>query len=206
MENFHLTDQTCQMGALLIRDFREAAHLTLEALAGDAEISVSQLSRIERDERVARIDELQRIAGRLKVSVGALVGEPTPTLVPLVTWISAGTMTKADGVMPSKIERHVPVANLGRGDWIALEVMGDSMNRIAPEGSVIIVNRADETLVSDRFYVFALEDGSATFKQWRREPRPMLRPYSTNLDHLAIPADVDDVYVVGRVRKVVTDI
>jgi len=128
------------------------------------------------------------------------------TRVPLVSWVSAGHLKRADGVMPADIERHVPVANLGRGEWIALEVSGDSMDRVAPDGSIIIVDRSDDALISDRFYVFSLENGEATFKQWRREPRPMLRPYSTNLDHLAIPADYDDVYVVGRVRKVVTDL
>lgn len=150
-----------------------------------------------------------RYARAYGVSPGwLLTGEATSdtVMVPFVSWVSAGQFRRQDGVLPSEIEKHIPVANLGRGEWIALEVTGDSMDRVAPDGSIIVVDCSDDTLVSDRFYVFVLDNHEATFKQWRREPRPMLRPFSTNLDHLAVPADADDVYVVGRVRKVLTDL
>ncbi len=132
--------------------------------------------------------------------------ERQPIDVPLVSWVSAGKLQQSEGVTPAQIETFVPVSNLPRGDWIALTVTGDSMNRIAPEGSIIIVNRADDALLNDRFYVFAASGGEATFKQWRRDPSPMLRPYSTNLDHLAIPAAAGEYYIVGRVRRIITDV
>lgn len=150
-----------------------------------------------------------RYAKAYGVSAGWLLkgeGDAALTNVPLLSWVSAGRMERAAGVTSAEIERYVPVADLPRGDWFALSVHGDSMNRIAPEGSIIVVNRADDTLINDRFYIFASDQGEATFKQWRREPSPMLRPYSTNLDHLAIPAEIDQYYVVGRVRRVITDV
>ena len=130
----------------------------------------------------------------------------TETLVPHVSWVSAGKLMAQEGVTPTDIDRYVPVANLPRGDWIALTVDGNSMDRIAPEGSVIVVNRADASLLNDRFYVFALPSGEATFKRWRSTPQPMLQPYSTDLDNLSIPVTTDDLYVVGRVRRVITDV
>ena len=133
-------------------------------------------------------------------------GDEQAIQVPLVSWVSAGHLKRTEGVTMADVDRYVPIANLPRGDWMALEVQGDSMNRIAPEGSIIVLNRADDVLISDRFYVFALDDGSTTFKQYRREPRPNLRPYSTNLDHMAIPVQDGEFYVVGRVRRVITDI
>lgn len=126
--------------------------------------------------------------------------------VPLVSWVSAGNLKGQDGVTSADIERFVPVANLPKGDWMALSVDGDSMNRVAPPGSVIIVNRAEDALINDRFYVFALETGEATFKRYRRQPQPMLQPFSTNLDHLSIPILDDEFYVIGRVRRVITDL
>lgn len=134
------------------------------------------------------------------------VAAPMVVSVPLVSWVSAGNLKPSEGVTSADIERYVPVANLPRGDWIALTVSGDSMNRIAPEGSIIIVNRADDSLINDRFYIFALEGGDATFKRFRRQPRPMLQPFSTNLDHLSMPVDGDELYVIGRVRRVITDV
>lgn len=126
--------------------------------------------------------------------------------VPHVSWVSAGNLKRQDGVTDADIERYVPVANLPKGDWMALTVDGDSMNRVAPQGSVIIVNRAEDALINDRFYVFTLETGETTFKRYRREPTPMLQPFSTNLDHLSIAVDADEFYVVGRVRRVITEV
>jgi len=151
----------------------------------------------------------RRYASAYGVSEGWLLtgeGNEEITSVPLVSWVSAGTLKKSDGVTSAEIERYVPVANLPRGDWMALTVRGDSMDRVAPEGSIIVLNHADDTLLNDRFYVFSLEGGDATFKRYRSSPRPMLQPFSTNLDHMSIPANDGEFYVVGRVRRVITDV
>ena len=69
------------------------------------------------------------------------------------------------------------------------------MNRLAPDGSVIIINRADSTLLDGRFYVFSVDNGAATFKTYRRDPE-RLQPFSTNPDHMSIPVTGDtDLYV-----------
>lgn len=151
----------------------------------------------------------KRYAAALGVSEAWLLtgeGDELVVSVPLISWVSAGGLRRQEGVTSAEIDRYVPVANLPKGDWIALTVAGDSMNRIAPEGAIIIVNHSEDTLVNDRFYVFALETGEATFKRWRATPEPMLQPYSTNLDHLSIPAKGREFYVLGRVRRVITDI
>jgi len=80
------------------------------------------------------------------------------------------------------------------------------MNRLAPEGSILIVNRADSTLLDGRYYVFALDGGQATFKTYRRDPE-RLQPYSTNPDHMSIPIEQHaDLYVFGRVRRVIQEV
>ena len=55
-----------------LRQARKSAKVTLERLAEDVGISVSQLSRFETGERVPRVPELKRIAKRLGVSVASL--------------------------------------------------------------------------------------------------------------------------------------
>jgi SOS-response transcriptional repressor LexA len=126
--------------------------------------------------------------------------------IPLVSWVSAGALQRNEGVTNADVERFIRVADLPKGDWMALTVSGDSMNRIAPEGAVLIVNHSDDTLINDRYYVFALATGEATFKRYRGGPQPMLQPFSTNPDHLSIPAKDGEFYVVGRVRRIITDV
>lgn len=128
--------------------------------------------------------------------------------IPLVSMVSAGRMRDQASVMPADIEKHIHLDDLPKGNWIALTVEGDSMNRIAPEGSLLIVNRADNTLIDGKYYIFSLDGGEATFKTYRRSPAPeRLQPYSTNPDHMsiALPRDAD-LYVFGRVRKIIQDV
>lgn len=57
-----------------IRALREAASLTQEDLAHEADISTSTLSRIERGAYQPRLDTLNKLAQALKVPVGELLG------------------------------------------------------------------------------------------------------------------------------------
>lgn len=61
-----------------LRSARKAAKLSLEQLAEDIGISVSQMSRIETGKRIARVPELQRIAKRLNVPVSSLLPDASP--------------------------------------------------------------------------------------------------------------------------------
>lgn len=125
--------------------------------------------------------------------------------VPLLSMVSAGNLRFQPTVEEHDIIRRIKVGELPRGDWIALQVDGDSMNRVAPDGAIILVDRADDRLIDGRFYIFALGNGDATFKMFKRNPN-RLQPYSTNPDHMATPADRDDLYVFGRAKRVIHDI
>ncbi len=52
--------------------------------------------------------------------------------VPLVSWVNAGTFQVADQVMRDDDFKTLTIAGLPHGDWIALQVEGDSMDRIFP--------------------------------------------------------------------------
>lgn len=125
--------------------------------------------------------------------------------VPLLSMVSAGNLRFQQSVEEHDIIRRLKVGDLPKGDWIALQVEGDSMNRIAPDGAIILVDRSDTRLIDGRHYIFALEGGDATFKMFKRNP-DRLQPYSTNPDYMAVPADREDLYVFGRVRRVIHDV
>lgn len=129
--------------------------------------------------------------------------------VPLLSMVSASNLRDQPGVSEHDIIRHIKIGELPRGDWIALQVEGDSMNRVAPDGAIILVDRSDSRLLDGRLYIFAIDGGAATFKMWRRagDGHPnRISPYSTNPDHMAIPADRDDLYVFGRVKRIIQDV
>ncbi len=120
--------------------------------------------------------------------------------VPLVSWVSAGPLHISEAVDEYADAPRVSGPDLDAGgDWIALRVEGDSMDRISPPESVIFVNRRDRRLVPNACYVIADEDGGASYKRWR--PDEGWTPVSTNPSHrpLAMRSSADAT-IIGRVR------
>src|SRR5690606_20114113 len=64
-----------------------------------------------------------------------------PLEVPLITWVSAGALQRED-IVDDKIG-SISIGPLEDGDWIALRVRGDSMDKVSPPESIILVNRND---------------------------------------------------------------
>lgn len=156
----------------------------------------------------------KRVAEKIAPLVNSTVAElllvedsslPSFQRVPLLSWVSAGKLEVQDGVSNVDAEKQVIAVDLPKGDWIALKVKGDSMDRLAPDGSVIFVNRADQILREDQFYVFSTGPGAATFKRYRGGKTIRLQPYSMNADHETILGTAD-LRIIGRVRRVVTDL
>jgi phage repressor protein C with HTH and peptisase S24 domain len=157
-----------------------------------------------------RTDNLEKLAEVLGVSVQWLLGgegniaapdapPAQPKLrVPLISWVSAGVMAFPD--VAEETLGWVEEAGLDpNGDWIALRVVGDSMDRISPPESIIFVDRKDQVLVPNACYVISNGDGEATYKRFR--PNPMrFEPVSTNSDHEPIYPTREPL-IVGRVKK-----
>lgn len=124
-----------------------------------------------------------------------------PTDVPLLSSISAGAMMRDDLI--DEAIRILTFTDLPPGDWFALRVDGDSMDRISPPESIILVNRKDKRLVTNACYVIADAQGNATYKRYRPNP-DRFEPVSSNPKHEPIFPD-NDVPVVGRVRRTMLD-
>jgi SOS-response transcriptional repressor LexA len=125
--------------------------------------------------------------------------------VPLISWVSAGKLTDAGSQIPVEDVPLLAFADLGRGDFFALTVKGDSMDRLSPEGSIIVINRADQVLITGKPYVFSRR-GEATYKLWEPDP-PHLAPFSTNPANKPIfVKGKRDFGVIGRVRRTLLDL
>jgi len=118
--------------------------------------------------------------------------------IPFVSWVSAGAFERDDG--QQDILGEISAVELNpKGDWIALRVEGDSMDRISPPGSIILVDRNDKMLVPNACYVIINGDGETTYKRFRPNPT-RFEPVSTNTAHEPIYPSQDPI-IVGRVRE-----
>ncbi len=125
--------------------------------------------------------------------------------VPLLDWVSAGRLVPPTSQIPLEDVPLLAFADLGRGEFFALRVEGDSMDRVSPDGSIIVVNKAERELMNGRAYVFSLR-GETTYKLWHDDPA-YLQPFSTNPRHTPIFFKrKKDFEVIGRVRRTVLDL
>jgi SOS-response transcriptional repressor LexA len=123
--------------------------------------------------------------------------------VPKISWISAGQLVEPVPIGELSDYPSVTTVDLPRGQWIALEVEGDSMNKISPPGSMIFVNVEDKRLVPNACYVVADETGAATYKRYRPNDNPPFQPAS--YEDIAPPSFKGIVQVIGRVRRSIID-
>ena len=185
-----------------IKRLRAEAHLSQPALAKKARVSQQLISQLENGKNLTT-KFLPQIARALGAGVSAI--DPNymqealeATIVPLLSWISAGQMLRDD--VADEALGSISVSDLPPGDWIALKVVGDSMDRISPPESIIFVDRRDKRLVPNRPYVIADEDGNATYKRFRPGPPMRFEPVSTNPAHEPMFPEQEPT-IVGRVKR-----
>jgi SOS-response transcriptional repressor LexA len=201
------SDQTLQFN-MLSAWVKEA--LRQSGISG-AELARQLTARLGRSIDRAAINKMQngvrRISADELLAIADITGAtppvetgPSTEMVPLLSWVQAGHLGTADGVMPFDEIEQVPFAGLPPGEWIALRVQGDSMDRISPPDSLILVNRSERGLIAGQCYIFTDGDGATTYKRYRPSPR-RLEPFSTNPEHEPIfLGDNREPKVIGRVR------
>lgn len=155
-----------------------------------------------------RLDSLEAVARVLGVTAGWLAfgedGEaPEAKTVPVISWVAAGSFTDAFPYGDVEDARRIPTDIDHSDHCFALEVHGDSMDLIAPDRSIIIVDPTSRELLSKKYYVFRQGD-EVTFKQFLSNP-DRLHPFSSNRDHEAMPV-TEETSVVGRVIRVIVDV
>lgn len=195
----------------------KAVNLAESTAAVKAGLSDSAIRNMRRavaanKQQGASIKTLSKLAPVLQTSVTWLMEEsgpeivtnstplPTTTIdVPKISWVSAGQLSSHEGVLDFSEFPTVAALDLPQGQWIALQVDGDSMNKISPPGSTIFVNLKDTRLAPNALYVVADETGAATYKRYRPDDSPQFQPASYH----DVPPPVFEglVSVVGRVRR-----
>ena len=181
---------------------RKRAGLKIDELAEKTGLSTTYIWRMERGERNVSLKNLQKMAEALGVAPSELIEQKPVSDVPILSWVSAGMMARDD--VQQDVIGKIRMSDLDpRGEWVALRVEGDSMDRISPPGSLILVDLTDKALVPNACYIITDGDSRATYKRFRSNP-PRFEPVSTNPSHEPIFPDGEPA-VIGRVRRSLID-
>ncbi len=146
--------------------------------------------------------KLDAVALALKWTVPELLGRVGSA--PLLEKVSAGDLLAPLSQIDVATAKRVYFADLEDGEYFALTVEGDSMNRISPEKSTILVNKSNQQLVGGACYVFE-HQGGTTYKMWDAKAKSLL-PQSTNKRWKPISVKKGDFRIIGRVRRTVMDL
>lgn len=188
-----------------IKEARERAGLTQTEVAERLGISRNAISLWESNKSRPATANLLRLEHILQAEIMGRFQDSTENVmqVPVVSWVSAGAMADQPTVEAWAEYSTIGAVGLPPGDWIALKVDGTSMNRIAPPGSVIFVDKSDREPVAGKDFVFATEMGGG-FKRYRTSP-PRFEPFSTDADHETI-FPTSTIKIIGRVKRVQIDV
>ncbi|TZG28591.1 LexA family protein [Sphingomonas montanisoli] len=188
-----------------LRELRLEKGYTLEQLAAKISaqnnevVHFTTLAKIEKSMRTISLDWIFKICVALGVDPGEVLDQqldrqkPLRT-IPLIGQIAAGNWREA--VLDSTELAAVPVSTSSSA--FALELVGDSMDLIAPPGSLIVVDPEDGDLRDGKVYAIMNSEHEATFKRFRADPM-RLEPVSSNPDHKPIPLGKVPFTVIGRV-------
>jgi len=153
-------------------------------------------------------DRVVRAIEKDPKSVGILpeIMAPGVQQIPLISWVSAGGLIDANSQVPEVDSPKMIFSGLGDGEFFALEVKGDSMDRFSPDGSVIVVDRRERDLNEGKPYIFWHRVEGTTFKLWQSDPDRLV-PHSWNAANKPIFIKRKrDFAVIGRVRRTVLDL
>jgi SOS-response transcriptional repressor LexA len=189
-----------------LADLVERRDTNQAELARHLKTSRQNVGRWVKQSRKIPLDMAEKIADYYRVPVTEIIYEDGGGIIsaPLISWVSAGKLAevrKSSTIQEIEDAPRVLAPDLPTGDWIALSVTGDSMDRISPPDSVIFVNLKEKALVPNACYVIADEEGDATYKRYRPDP-PRFEPVSVNSEHEPLfVQDGQSPTIIGRVRK-----
>lgn len=115
--------------------------------------------------------------------------------VPIIGYSSAGVWREAVEVP----QGYLPIPPQIAGEKsFAVKVSGDSLDKIVPDGSYVVIDPDQRELYAGKFYLLQNTEHEVTVKCYQRTPARFC-PVSNNPDHADILVSDHDFVVVGRV-------
>lgn len=193
----------------VIFDLVEKKKISISELARQVGAAKSSMSRYKNGEREFPVNDIGKYASALNVSPEYLLGleqvhEIRKEYTYLPTTISAGlplnveAITEADNI---SIPDSIMGKWAGGKDIMILNVNGDSMDKIIPDGSLIAVKPIELTeLKNGDIVVFSNGYEYSVKRYYKHDDKLVFRPESSNLAHYDQTYNVtDDIMVHGKV-------
>lgn len=169
-------------------------------LAKVTSLNLSAISNIFKGKRQVKVQEAQIIYRFLGLPVAAPASDIQ--WVPKIGLASAGRWREA--IRDYKASYPIPRGTVGP-DAFAVEIEGDSMDLVLPNGGTIIVDPDQRQLYDRKIYLLRNEEGEVTVKQYRSDPA-RFEPVSSNPVHTTLPIGQDQFFIVGRAVHTVGDL
>lgn len=166
----------------------EEAGVKKGKIAETIAVGASAVSDLYAGRRQLKHDEALRLL--------ALVPDHTAGAeVPLIGMAGAGNWVEA--IEATKDYIWVPREAIARGKF-AVELVGQSMNLLMPEGSIALIDPDDVELFAFKLYLLRNADGEATIKRFRTDPS-RFEPVSDDPTFVPFLVGSTDFRVIGRV-------
>ena len=179
---------------------RTAKGMSQPQLARAAGVSQQLISQIEKGRNISS-KALPALASALGCSIWDIdprfidvVEPPKTTRVPIYEFEDIAGIEEYP-----KTDNVIALGGLEKGDWFATYAPNDAMDLVAPEGSLLIINRAETNLEDDGVYIFEVK-GGFLLRRYRAGNPPRLLPHSINPEFFALPLEAG-MKVIGRCRR-----
>lgn len=170
------------------------------------EVSVSQLSRWEAGENNIPSKRLPELAEAYECRISDIFADDESDEieiqgrevieVPVLGLAPAGNWGEAIQTPEYTMKMAKPSA--GRKIDFAVEIYGDSMDKLLPEGGWAAIDTSQRTLFDGRVYLVGNAEGDVTVKRYRENPA-RFEPVSHNSEHQVLFAGEQRITVIGRV-------
>ncbi len=191
-----------------IKNIRLRQNLTQAQFGEKVGVSQMYVANLENGNKTLNLKRVKQISELFDCTEAEVWGyEIHGNPIPIISQSQAGELS-----LPMRINQFID-NNDGTifyegnpSGKFAVRAEGGSMNRIAQDGSVLIVDTNDSLPIDGQCYIFQSADGKdSTFKRFRRGPE-RLEPYSTFSAYEDMPMRSDspneDWNCVGRVIEI----
>ncbi|MYL97226.1 hypothetical protein GR702_05500 [Novosphingobium sp. FGD1] len=185
------TESKHEVPSVKLIEALRASGIPQRVIASRLAISPSAVSLLLRGDRALKFDEAVKIQNMIGQVVTS--DQPAGRELPVIGWSGAGKWLEAIELA----RRAIWVPNETSGKF-GLDVVGDSMNLVLPEGSVAIVDPEQTDLYSGKLYLLQNSEGEATIKRYRSDPA-RFEPVSDNDEYVPFRVGSTDFKVIGRV-------
>lgn len=165
-------------------------------IADALKIDPSRVSEMRKGKRRLQIQEVEPLAKLLKFDEPQPLATREVVEIPVLGLASAGGWQEA--VTFPSYTMLMARPSTDKKIAFAVEIHGDSMDLLLPEGGWAAVDTEQKGLFENRVYLIQNGDREATIKRYRNNPA-RFEPVSSNPDHKTFIMGEHAIDVIGRI-------